>query len=117
MNALIIIACGFQIVFSVVVMYFITQVRGLTPRWPWDHPGHMAIEKMVRAGICAAWLGYLSGIVYLASAILLGEINPVSFNFMGDLGERGLLVALVFGAIILGHFAWLAWRADFRRLL
>ena len=117
MTTLIILACTAQIILAVVVLYFITQVRGLTPRWPWEHAGHMTIEKVMRAGICLAWIGYLSEIVYLWAALLLDEIDSISFNAMGSFGERGLLLALLFGSIILGHFAWLAWRADFRRLL
>lgn len=117
MTALIIIACGVQIVFSVIVMFFLTQVRGLTPRWPWRHPYHRILEKLIRAGICFAWLGYMFGIVYLGAAFWLGEVETIAFNSIGNFGVKGLLIALTFGAVILGHMAWLAWRADLRRNL
>jgi len=98
---------------AVAVIFFITQVRGLTPEWPtaWRH--HLAGEKLIRIGICAAWLVLMIENNYAASSLLLGEqeLDP------GD--GSGFLFVLqhVASALILLHFAWLAWRADFRRRL
>lgn len=107
--------CMVQAVLAVVIMYFLTQVPSLTPRWPWAHSCHDIIERVIGAAISMAWLGYMILMIYICAALLLGELDPDMLIKMLAIGSLGLFLTFMLGTVILGHFAWIAWRADFQR--
>ncbi len=107
--------CFLQAALAVTIMYFLTEVPSLTPRWPWKHPFSHWIEKLMSTGLGLAWLGYMILMTYLGSALLLGELDNEDLIDMIAMGNAGLFLAFSFGSIILCHIAWLAWRADHQR--
>jgi hypothetical protein len=109
--------CLLQAVLAVIIMYFLTQVPSLTPRWPWKHPFSPVLERLMSTGINMAWMGYMILMIYIASALALGELDAETLLEMLAMGNTGLFLAFTFGAVILSHFAWFAWRADHQRFM